>query len=116
MVSSETLKELRKRHLEAYGQNLQRTETWLFFPILKVRNECPTQSRVNGKIRLRPAAPLTHGTDATPYSNANVRCHEYRIAVFFRLHIAYRIQTLQCRVGEWILGFREREWADSPPQ
>jgi hypothetical protein len=49
---------------------------------------------VNGKIRLRPAAPLTQGANATAKPNGHVSCHEYSIAVFFWLHIAYRIQML----------------------
>lgn len=85
---------LRKRDFKTGRQYLQRTEAGFFFPVLKVRDECTAQSRVDGKIRLRPSAPLTQGANATAEPNTDVSCHGYSIAVFFRLHIAYRVQTL----------------------
>lgn len=48
---------------------------------------------MNGEIRLRPAASLTEGADASAKLNAHVSCHGYSMAVFFGLHIAYRVQT-----------------------
>jgi hypothetical protein len=58
---------------------------------------------MNGKIRLRPAASLTQDADALPEPNADFGCHKYSIAVFFRLHIAYRIQTLRTLAGNFWL-------------
>lgn len=65
---------------------------------------------MDSQIRLRPAALLAKGTDSTTQSNADVSCHTYSMAVFFGLHIAYRVQLFLWRqVGprganvKWVL-------------
>jgi hypothetical protein len=56
---------LRKRNFKTGCQDFQRAQARFFFPVFKVRDECSAQSRMNGEIRLRPAASLTQGANAT---------------------------------------------------
>jgi hypothetical protein len=47
---------------------------------------------MNGKIRLRPFTHLPQPSNSLAQSDTNVGCHLAMMAVFFRLHFAYRIQ------------------------
>lgn len=44
-------------------------------------------------VGLRPSPSLAQPADTFPQAGADIGCHAYSMAVFFRLHFAYGIQT-----------------------
>jgi hypothetical protein len=93
-------KKLGKRHFEAHRQNLQRTQAGLFLATFKIRDECPSEASVDGQVRLRPFTLLPQPANSLAQADTNIGCHQAIMAVFFRLHFAYRIQSYPVLGGE----------------
>jgi hypothetical protein len=48
---------------------------------------------MHSKVGLCPTALAAKSADPTTQSNADIDCHTDSMAVFFRLQIAYRVQS-----------------------
>jgi hypothetical protein len=48
---------------------------------------------MDGQVRLRPVTLLPQLANSLAQADTNIGCHQPIMAVFFRLHFAYRIQS-----------------------
>jgi hypothetical protein len=54
---------------------------------------------VDGQVRLRPFTLLPQLANSLAQADTNIGCHQAIMAVFFRLHFAYRIQSYPVLLG-----------------
>jgi len=64
----EAAHELAQRQVKRQGEDFQGAKARLFLAGLQIGNEGPAQSRVNGKVRLRPAPFFPELSNALPES------------------------------------------------